>query len=270
MIGTGGSSSASRSRPDEPIVVHKLLINKTPLNGTESFEAIDEWYEDMATDIEMILPGAKAILQAAEQMKRPIVTQDMIEHKAGALASRVSKEMYSVLKKKTTGIARNQIKTLSETEGLEAWRLIRINLCNKDDQHVEADYKVKSKLPKLTMKNMSGLAELITRWEAEIKRVATIDDGYNRSNLQKKNAVYEAPPDELQRIVDIEVSKPGSNLRLYPQWIEFIKDWSRSYQCQQGYKPTPLTTHLVDLAEPVQPTQNAKATPDTTDQWFDW
>ena len=87
MIGTGGSSSASRSRPDEPIVVHKLLINKTPLNGTESFEAIDEWYEDMATDIEMILPGAKAILLAAEQMKRPIVTQDMIEHKAGALAS---------------------------------------------------------------------------------------------------------------------------------------------------------------------------------------
>ena len=39
----------------------------------------------------------------------------------------VAKEMYSVLKKKT-GVARIQIKTLTETEGLEAWRLIRLNL----------------------------------------------------------------------------------------------------------------------------------------------
>ena len=53
-----------------------------------------------------------------------------------------------MLKKKTTGSARNQIKTLSETDGLEAWRPIRVNLCNKDDQHIEAEYKIKSKLPK--------------------------------------------------------------------------------------------------------------------------
>ena len=99
MIGTGGSSGSSgiRSRPDEPIVAPKLIIKKTPLNGTESFEAIGEWYEDMATVIEMIWPGAKMILQDAEKMKRPITTQDMIKHKAGSLASRVSKDMYSVL-----------------------------------------------------------------------------------------------------------------------------------------------------------------------------
>ena len=78
------------------------------------------------------------------------------------------------------------------------------------------------------MKSMAGLAELITRWEAEIKRFTAIDEGYNLSNLQKKNAVYEALPDELQRVIDIEVSKPGSNLKVYPQWIEFVKDWSRS------------------------------------------
>ena len=88
-------------------------------------------------------------------MKRPVTAADMIGHENGSLASRLSKEMYSVRKKKTTGVARNQIKTLTETEGLEAWRLIRINLCNEDDRHVEAEYKVKSKLPKFTMKNMS-------------------------------------------------------------------------------------------------------------------
>ena len=52
-----------RPRSDEPTVVHKLIIKKESLSGTESFEAIDEWYDDMATDIEMIMPGYKAILQ---------------------------------------------------------------------------------------------------------------------------------------------------------------------------------------------------------------
>ena len=136
---SGNSSGSQRSRTDEPIVVHKLIINKTALSGTESFEAIDEWYEDMATDVEMIIPGAKAILQDAEKMKRPILTEDILGHAKSVLMSRVSREMYSVLKKKTTGSARNQIKTLSETDGLEAWRLIRVNLCNKDDQHIKAE-----------------------------------------------------------------------------------------------------------------------------------
>ena len=81
-------------------------------------------------------------------MKSPVDTDYILKHFKSLLMSRVSREMLSVLKKKTTGSARNQIKTLSETDGLEAWRLIRVNLCNKDDQHIEAEYKVKSKLPK--------------------------------------------------------------------------------------------------------------------------
>ena len=70
VITLGGSSSSAgmRSRPDEPQVVHKLIINKTALNGTESFEAIDKLYQDMATHVEMIIPGAKASLQEAEKM----------------------------------------------------------------------------------------------------------------------------------------------------------------------------------------------------------
>ena len=129
-------------------MIHDLIVNKESLTGTESFEAIDDWYDDMATDIEMIIPGAKAILIEAEKMKRAIVMEDLIKHPSSALASRVSREMFSVLKKKTSGVARSMIKSLSENDGLEAWRLIRLNLCNKDDQHIEAEYKVKCKLPK--------------------------------------------------------------------------------------------------------------------------
>ena len=65
MVGPGGSGSSTGMKPrsDEPIVVHKLIINKASLNGTESFEAIDEWYDDMATDIEMIMPEPKAFFK---------------------------------------------------------------------------------------------------------------------------------------------------------------------------------------------------------------
>ena len=49
------------------------------------------------------------------------------------------------------------------------------------------------------MKNMSGLAEMVTRWETEIKIFATIDEGYKLSNLQKKHAVDEASPMNSKR-----------------------------------------------------------------------
>ena len=116
-----------------------------------------------------------------------------------------------------------------------------------------------------------GQTELITRWEAEIRRFAAVDEGYNLNNLQKKNAVYEALPEELQKILDIEVSKPGANLRLYPQWIEFVKDWSRSYQFQQNFKPIPLTANLVDENQPIlQPQELPSSQAYSTDQWIAW
>ena len=88
VVSSGGISSGSqRSRTEEPIVVHKLMINKTALSGTESFEAIDEWYEDMANDVEMIIPGAKAILQEAEKMKSPVDTDYILKHSKSLLMS---------------------------------------------------------------------------------------------------------------------------------------------------------------------------------------
>ena len=62
-----------------------------------------------------------------------------------------------------------------------------------------------------------------------------------------------------------------SNLKVYPQWIEFVKDWSRSYQFQQGFKPTPLTANLVDDVAPVQqPQPPSDCSMYSTDQWIAW
>ena len=83
--------------------------------------------------------GSSAGASSSEKNKTPILPEYLLTHPNSALASRVSREMYSVLKKKTTGTARNKIKTLSEKDGVETWRLIQINLCNMDDQHIEAE-----------------------------------------------------------------------------------------------------------------------------------
>ena len=57
-----------------------------------------------------------------------------------AHVTNVSRELFSVFKKKTTGQARAQLKALSENEGLEAWRLIRTNLCRKDGQRLQNEF----------------------------------------------------------------------------------------------------------------------------------
>ena len=69
MTSSTSSSGTQAPRTSEPIVVHKLIINKPQLSGSETFEQIDEWYMDMANDVEMIIPGAKAILKEAENPK---------------------------------------------------------------------------------------------------------------------------------------------------------------------------------------------------------
>ena len=45
-LGGGGGRSS------EPIVTHKLMMSKSPLTGSKDIEAFDEWYEDMANDVE--------------------------------------------------------------------------------------------------------------------------------------------------------------------------------------------------------------------------
>ena len=65
------SSGGSGRKTGEPIVCHKLMLNKNPLSGEEDYDGFDEWYADMADDFEIILPGSKLIMQDAEKRKTP-------------------------------------------------------------------------------------------------------------------------------------------------------------------------------------------------------
>ena len=142
------------------MVTHKLLINKTSLDGSESHDVFDDWYTDMADDFELLMPGAKAIMKLAERSKEICNTEWMMKQDNAGLTCSISRELYSVVKKKTTFRARNQLKSLSQNEGLEAWRLIRLNLSRKDGQRLQSEFDTLTSLPKMKVEDFSSFPSL--------------------------------------------------------------------------------------------------------------
>ena len=45
-----------RSRTEEHLITHKLIINKLNLTGTKNIEAFDDWYQHMENDFELLIP----------------------------------------------------------------------------------------------------------------------------------------------------------------------------------------------------------------------
>ena len=101
------SPSMSGKKTNEPMVTHNPFINKTSLDGSESHDVFDDWYTDMADDFQLLMPGAKAIMKLAERSKEICNTEWMVKQDNAGLTCSISRELYSVLKKKTTLRARN-------------------------------------------------------------------------------------------------------------------------------------------------------------------
>ena len=79
------------------------------------------------------------------------------------------------------------------------------------------------------------------------------------------------PNRDATTIIDVESSKPGNNLKMWPEWVEFVKSWSRSYQFQKGFKPTPLTANLVAETPPTEAESEAQESMKySTEQWIAW
>ena len=136
--GTGGGGGSRKS--NEPIVCHKLMLNKAALSGEEDYDSCDHWFIDMADDFEILMPGAKRILQESKKSKERITLQGLLTRGDAAFATTISRELFSALKKKTIGQARAQLKPLTDMHGLEAWRFIRANLCRKDGQRLQGEF----------------------------------------------------------------------------------------------------------------------------------
>ena len=168
------SSGSSGGRPKEPLVTHKLMLNKTALTGEEGYDSFDEWYSDMLDDFEILMAGSKQIMVEAEKDQSPITMTRLLSHSQPQLATQVSRELFAVLKKKTTGQARSKLKALGENEGLEAWRLIRANLCRKDGQRIQGDFDTLTSLQPIKIGHFKEFPTLHKRWESELTKFASL------------------------------------------------------------------------------------------------
>ena len=72
MQNYSASGARSGGRSSEPILTHKLIMGKQKITGDEDFTVIDEWIKELHTDLEIIMPGAKAIMLESEAQKSVI------------------------------------------------------------------------------------------------------------------------------------------------------------------------------------------------------
>ena len=239
------SSGGSARRSNEPLVTHKLLLNKASLDGSESHDAFDDWYNDMADDFELLLPGSKALMKLAEKSTEPCTTDWMMRQENAGLACTTSRELFSVLKRKTNLRARNQLKALSENQGLEAWRLIRANLSRKDNQRLQSEFDTLTSLVKIKVEEFSSFPMLQSRWESELLKFAAIDSEYKLGKFQQRNILYRALPSEVQIDLDKEQSR-DETLGEYDNMVKFLTNLSRTKRFQKTSTPKPFSANLVD------------------------
>lgn len=258
---SSGAPGGGMRRSNEPLVTHKLFMNKTVLDGTENMEVIDDWYTDMADDFEIVMPGSKIIMQTAEKSDEKCDNTWMMRQNNPSLTCALSRELYSVLKKKTGLKARSQMKTLSENEGLEAWRMIRLNLCRKDGQRLQSEFDTLTTLAKMKVEDFANFTTMKVRWEAELLKFEAIDAEYRLGKFQKKNILYRALPPEIQSDLDKEVSR-DETLNQYDKMVSYLQNLSRSQRYQKTTTPKPFSANLVDDHEPTMPKETSIATPE--------
>ena len=79
---TNASGVSVSGRTNEPFITHKLIIGKERITGDEDFTVIDDWIKELHTDIEIIMPGSKRIMQEAEASIAPIAEATLMAHRS--------------------------------------------------------------------------------------------------------------------------------------------------------------------------------------------
>ena len=109
---------------------------------------------------------------------------------------------------------------------------------------------------------MGNLVSLLRRWESEINRFGAIDKGYSLGIFQRRNLVYRALPEAVQKDVDKDVAK--GELVSYESFIDFIRNLSRSARYQKQAAPKPLTANIIENNP--GPSNNVHS----VDEWSEW
>ena len=76
-----------------------------------------------------------------------------------------------------------------------------------------------------------------------MKRFQVIDESYALGKFQRRNIIYRALPDEIQRDVDKEHAKGA--IPAYDDFIDFVKHFSNSSRFHTAQAPKPPTANLL-------------------------
>ena len=90
---------------------------------------------------------------------------------------------------------------------------------------------------------MSNLQTLLRRWESEIDKFQSLDQGYALGIFQRRNMVYRALPESCQKEIDNEVGK--GELSSYEGFMDFVINMSRHARYKKQLAPKPLSANLV-------------------------
>ena len=88
--GTGGGGG----KPMEPIVTHRIMTKVEKLIGNETHQQIDEWFDNNATNIDIIRPGAFKILTEMAKLEKPINNEELEKRDDAVFVLALSRELY--------------------------------------------------------------------------------------------------------------------------------------------------------------------------------
>ena len=237
------SQAGGQKKSSEPLVTHKLFVTKVQLSGTEVYDTFDEWYADMCDDFEIRLSGSKALMREAEaHTGEPLTTEVLLKHNTPSLALNVSKELFAVLKKKTIGQARNQLKALNDNEGLEAWRLIRANVCRKDGQRLQGEYGTLTYLARKNSQSSRTSPRCMCAGSLNSRSLQPSTQSIKLASI-KRPTLFIALSQQKLRPILIEKKAHNSKPNQYSEFMAFIINLSRSAGFQKHALPKPLTAN---------------------------
>ena len=91
---SGGGGMGSR----EPLATNKLVVSEDKIEGVEDKQTLEDWFENVATKVNLVYPGAKAILGWAASNATEITASEINSRGDSSLATMLSLQMYVFLK----------------------------------------------------------------------------------------------------------------------------------------------------------------------------
>ena len=246
--GGGGSAGGGDQRP---LVTNRLFDNLSRLSGNEDHGVMDDWYNEVERNFELLIPHSAQILDWAARNPEPITFTTMTEQQNATMVLRVSRELFALLMNKTEDKAKSHVKMLTPQDGLEAWRMVKVSLNRRDGQRLQAEFDaLTTQLKPVTMSELKNLTTLLAKWEKELRDFENLDKEYKVGTFQRRQIIYKILPDEVKRMVTYQQGM--GSLKEYDDFLSFVKTIASSSMYSSWKAPAALTAGT-NLLAPVEP-----------------